>query len=318
MFLLTIIIIETFLIVWYVYYSHKKVEQLTAVANTVVKKNAEVEFKNAQLDRENFQLENKNNKLQEDIKNNKARYNEMKELYDSNLSEQKETSTKAFENFCDVLDFDYQKKSEQYEKDCSSLYEDFQKYKEDIQSKIDLEKGKLEQIKATRTAAQEAYLREKEIKEKSAFYCLQIQDKDKSDIKILENIKDQLSKPRILSMLIWSTYFQKPMTELCNNIVGTTAVTGIYKITNQVTGECYIGQAKNIADRWKTHCKAGLGVDTPAGNKLYKSMMEFGVWNFSWEVLEVCSATELNDKEKYYIELYDSYSYGFNSNRGIG
>ena len=62
--------------------------------------------------------------------------------------------------------------------------------------------------------------------------------------------------------------------------------------------------------------KCGLGIDTPAGNKLYKSMQEYGVWNFAFEVLEECPRDQLNEKEKYYIDLYNSYEFGFNSNRG--
>jgi hypothetical protein len=34
----------------------------------------------------------------------------------------------------------------------------------------------------------------------------------------------------------------------------------------------YIGQARDIGDRWKTHIKCGLGIDTPA-NKLYTAML---------------------------------------------
>ena len=47
-------------------------------------------------------------------------------------------------------------------------------------------------------------------------------------------------------------------------------------------------------------------------------MQDEGVWNFSWELLEKCSREELNAKEKYYIELYKTYEYGYNSNVGIG
>jgi hypothetical protein len=60
-----------------------------------------------------------------------------------------------------------------------------------------------------------------------------------------------------------------------------------------------------------------LGIDTPAGNKLYKAMQEVGLENFSFELLEECSKDELNEKEKYYIELYQSYEFGYNSNAGI-
>lgn len=57
----------------------------------------------------------------------------------------------------------------------------------------------------------------------------------------------------------------------------TEIKTGIYKITNLLTGDCYIGQAIDINKRWKEHCKCGLGIDTPLGNKLYKAMMDYGL-----------------------------------------
>ena len=47
-------------------------------------------------------------------------------------------------------------------------------------------------------------------------------------------------------MLIWSTYYQKPMTALCNRILGTKTVTGIYEITNQINDMCYVGQSVNV------------------------------------------------------------------------
>jgi group I intron endonuclease len=105
---------------------------------------------------------------------------------------------------------------------------------------------------------------------------------------------------------------------LCNNIIGTSVKSGIYKITNQKNNICYIGQAVDLATRWKQHAKCGLGIDTPQSNKLYKAMKEDGLWNFSFEVLEFCTSAELNEKEKYYIELYQSKDYGYNSNQGVG
>jgi group I intron endonuclease len=59
-----------------------------------------------------------------------------------------------------------------------------------------------------------------------------------------------------------------------------------------------------------------LGIDTPAGNKLYKAMMEDGLENFSFEVLEECNREELNEKERYYINLYQSDKFGYNSTSG--
>lgn len=55
----------------------------------------------------------------------------------------------------------------------------------------------------------------------------------------------------------------------------------------------------------------------PANNKLYQSMAEYGVWNFTFEILEKCSKNQLNEKESFYISLYQSNEFGFNSNTGI-
>lgn len=142
-------------------------------------------------------------------------------------------------------------------------------------------KIELDKISATRDAAIQAQLKEKEIKEQSDFYCLKVTQQEQNDIYALDSIKGRLNQPRILCMLIWSTFFQKQMTALCNNVLGTKPICGIYKITNQKTGECYIGQAVDIATRWKNHAKCGLGIDTPANNKLYKAIYEYDIWNFS-------------------------------------
>lgn len=46
--------------------------------------------------------------------------------------------------------------------------------------------------------------------------------------------------------------------------------------------------------------------------QLYRAMREFGIENFSFEVLEECQLTELNDREKFYIHKYDTLINGYN------
>jgi hypothetical protein len=72
----------------------------------------------------------------------------------------------------------------------------------------------------------------------------------------------------------------------------------------------------DVANRWKDHAKHGLGIDAPASNKLYTDMQEEGIWNFSWELLEECPREQLNEKERYYIDLYQSEKFGYNSTKG--
>jgi group I intron endonuclease len=71
---------------------------------------------------------------------------------------------------------------------------------------------------------------------------------------------------------------------------------GIYKITNKKNGKVYIGQSANIERRFKEHChqnKSRISVD--------KAIFDEGIENFSFEVVEVCSIEELNDKETFWI-----------------
>lgn len=218
--------------------------------------------------------------------------------------------------YSEVLESNYLLKEKEFDDNVNHLNKTFLQEKERLDEIFKQEKAELDKIKATRAAAIEASLREEEIKNKRNFYCLQLSPRTINDIDILEKTKLQLTNPRVLSMLIWSTYFQKDMTALCNRILGTDTVTGIYKITNQENGKCYIGQSVDVSKRWKDHAKCGLGIDTPQGNKLYKDMQEVGIWNFSWELLEQCPREQLNEKEKYYIDLYQSQDFGYNSTKG--
>lgn len=60
-----------------------------------------------------------------------------------------------------------------------------------------------------------------------------------------------------------------------------------------------------------------MGIDTPQNNKLYKAMMDYGLDVFSFELLLECPSNELNEKEKYFIELYNADINGYNVNKGV-
>ena len=181
--------------------------------------------------------------------------------------------------------------------------------KEQIQTEID-------KLKASLSAGVEARLREQQKKDKINFYKLSISDADLSDVKMLENLKSSFHKPVVLSKLIWTQYFQKQMTQLCDRVFGKKPISGIYKITDLITEECYIGQSVNIQQRMKQHCKCGLGIEASATNKLYNTMQKDKVWNFSFELLEQCSKELLNEKEKFWIEMYQSNKFGLNTMKG--
>lgn len=191
------------------------------------------------------------------------------------------------------------------------------------QARISAEKEKkqlqseIEKMRSALSAGVEARLREEEKKNKLDFYKISLSENDLADIGMLEQLKKTFRNPTVISKLIWSQYFQKPVSALCNKILGSATVCGIYKITNLTTEQVYIGQSLNIADRWKQHCKCGLGIDAPATNLLYKAMQKDGLQNFTFQLLEKCSRDSLNEKEAFWIETYQSNKFGYNSNAGI-
>jgi len=74
---------------------------------------------------------------------------------------------------------------------------------------------------------------------------------------------------------------------------------GIYKITNP-KGRVYIGQSINVERRKYSYqscnCKKQI--------RLYNSILKYGWINHKFEILCECEISELNEKERYYQDLY--------------
>ena len=208
------------------------------------------------------------------------------------------------------LEEKFKTENEQLSKRAKKLAE---QYEADLQKTQDA----LESLRATKAAAIEAARKEKLINLKQEDYCLRIPIEEQNDVSILKSIRNRITKSRAVSMIIWSQYYQPVAKRLFPQILGEKDVCGVYKITNQETGECYIGQARNVRERWNQHVKMGIGIDTPQGSKLYKAMQEYGIEHFSFELLEQCLPEKLNEKERYFIDLYSSATLGYNSNKGI-
>ena len=209
--------------------------------------------------------------------------------------------------YFDSLEKSYKTKEEEYDKKCAALVSEMA----DMQSQY-------AEIQSQLVQGAAAALREREKKEKINFYKLKLSDSDSIDIKELFELRKRFRNPSALSKLIWSEYFLKQTSELCNRVLGTNTKCGIYKITNLISNQAYIGQSVDIASRFKQHIKCGLGIDAPASNKLYKSMIEDGVWNFSFELLEECPKEKLNERESFWIDLYQTNKVGLNSTKGNG
>jgi hypothetical protein len=235
-----------------------------------------------------------------------SKLNILKSNLDNEYENHKKEIWDAFQKYIEILDTYYQTVEADFDKQVNSISKVMEEYKE-----------KLEQIKQTYAAAREAQIRDYEISQQSDFYSLHLTEMEQITINILEELKPKMpTGARPICKLIWETFFQKQATSLCNNVLGSKTVCGIYKITNKNNGLCYVGQSVDVADRWKQHIKCGLGIDTPAQNKLYKAMLKDGVTNFTFELLEQCDKQLLNEKERFYINLYQAYEFGYNSTSG--
>lgn len=96
-------------------------------------------------------------------------------------------------------------------------------------------------------------------------------------------------------------------------------MTGIYKITNNINGKSYIGQATNIAARWRDHLFRPFEETCDQYNShLYRAIRDYGIENFSFSILERCEKEELNEKEQYWVDKYDSFNRetGYNLTKG--
>ncbi len=79
-------------------------------------------------------------------------------------------------------------------------------------------------------------------------------------------------------------------------------ICGIYKITSP-TGRVYIGQSVDIYIRWNSHRSMACNKEIPI---LHNSMKKYGVKRHKFEIIARCAENELNDYEKFFIDLYDA------------
>jgi len=82
---------------------------------------------------------------------------------------------------------------------------------------------------------------------------------------------------------------------------------GIYRITNLSNNKVYIGSSLNITRRIKDHLyKLGLGKHHSV--LLQRAWDKYGWEYFDIDILESCDKNLLQDREQYYLDLYESYS----------
>lgn len=216
----------------------------------------------------------------------------------------------------------FQQAAEDYQKDYLSALQDaannFSERINGLTENVKIQQQALEllhsQISLEASTALAAVNANKRIAEQALqdnFYRLTLSKDDLEEIEELRKCGKHLRNPEPLNKVIWKVYYENPYTSLIGRVVGPGVHCGIYKITNLANGMCYVGQSVDIANRWKQHIKRGIGAEAPTKNKLYPAMAEFGVENFSFEIVEECEKELLDKKEDYWQEFFKAKEFGY-------
>lgn len=91
-------------------------------------------------------------------------------------------------------------------------------------------------------------------------------------------------------------------------------ISAVYKITNTVTGDFYIGSSKDVKLRWMQHKRLSVWKKY-SNNPMYLDMKKFGVDKFELQILAEIEIDKLKEVEQRFIEKLQP---AYNNNRAKG
>ena len=221
-------------------------------------------------------------------------------FYSEKMQSAQDALERALENESKVYQANVEHFKVEYDETVKSLMEEFTGLSNNITI-----------LRATNDAAIAAAKRAEEMKDQQNYYKIQLSAADVKEIELLRTVEPHLRDKEPLNKVIWKVYYEKPTTDMIGRVVGSGTHTGIYKITEIETGKCYVGQAANIADRWKQHIKRGVGAEAPTRNKLYPAMNAIGPENFTFEIIEECDRGKLDTREDYWQDYFKAKEFGY-------
>ena len=87
----------------------------------------------------------------------------------------------------------------------------------------------------------------------------------------------------------------------------------IYIVINDINHKVYIGQTSTtLKQRWREHTHT----DINNGTHFHNALLKYGVDKFHMYLLEECRIDKLNEREIYYISIFNSYKDGYNMTPG--
>lgn len=187
---------------------------------------------------------------------------------------------------------------------------------EAARAQIEVLTKEIAEYSAKQAAINEAILRQRALEEQQDFYRICLGPEAANDVEILNSARRNLKKPEIIDKIIYDNYIAKPVLEMVKRVLQNTTCSGIYKITCLKTGEIYIGKSTDIKNRWQQHCKTVFNCGTIASSLLHTKMKQYGIDNFTFELVEQVPKDQLSEREKFYISFYQSKEVGLNERQG--
>lgn len=246
-------------------------------------------------------------------------YDRMQEI-DSLMHEQQQRRQEA-------LDETFNEKKSVFRAELQKTLEECDKQAEDAK------KWMAEQIEAAQAKVKEYQLAEEQQRERfeslrkpllqyemdkqaKLFYTIQLPEEYRDDIEfLLTTVAAKVQHPDIISKLVWAEYV-KPNLDDTFKRIEIKAEPGIYKLTNIDSGKAYIGKSTDIKKRIADHFKSSIGIKSIADQAVHHEILKTGFWNWSIEVLTYCEKDRLSELEKYYIDFFDTQTFGYNRNAG--
>ena len=279
----------------------KQNEQMFQDQQELVKLNSFLRNENSILQIQKQDTENHIQSLNNSITTIEKQAQEAADLfYNTKMQVAKDSLERALEEESKNYQANVEHFKVEYDNAVKTLMEEFQSLSDNITV-----------LRTTNDAAVAAAKRAEEMKSQQDYYRIQLTAADLHEIELLRSVEPYLRDKEPLNKVIWKVYYEKPTTDLIGRVVGSGIHTGIYKITEIDTGKCYVGQAANIADRWKQHIKRGVGAETPTRNKLYPAMTAAGPQNFTFEIVEECDRGSLDAREDYWQDYFKAKEFGY-------
>lgn len=291
----------------------KEVDHLSDEQNTLTKtldiNKTELERTDAQIEKARMETElllQRKEELNQDIEDNMRQVEHLKESFETTEEQFRRNYMTERRDWLDERTSEY-----------VQMQADFvEQFKEENHKKLEAARQLEETLTTLRekVSAATALAKQQAADENyEQFHCLQLSEQDIQEINKIETAIVGVSPlaANAVHKVIWKVYYEKPYTDLIGRVCGSDIKTGIYKITNTENKMCYVGQAVNIAERWKQHIKRAVGAEERTNNKLYPAMDRVGPWHFTFEIIEEVPREKLSEREDYWQDFYQAKEYGY-------